>query len=104
MTESEPETPYHADHIDPAELPITWGLFVALEMAPMGDYEAVREFYDAAIAELGEEGLLRGWHLVAVALRKALQEHASQCACGSDQWLEGQQVVNAAWAEGDRDA
>lgn len=34
MTENE-------DRSDPAELPITWGLFIKLEMAPEGELEDV---------------------------------------------------------------
>lgn len=69
----------------------------------MGDYEAVREFYEAAVAEIGDDGLMRGWHLVAAKLRDRLQEHAQACECGSDEWLEREQVSNAAWAVGESD-
>jgi hypothetical protein len=89
------------DRSDPAELPITWGLFVKLEMAPDGELEDVWEYHADAEDAIGEDGLLRGWALVATVLRRYLQDHAAKlgCDCGSDEWLEREQVYNAEWAE-----
>ena len=94
MTENE----VHEDRSDPAELPVTWGLFVKLEMAPMGELEDVWDYAEAAEAEIGIDGLHRGWHLVAAWLRQALQEHAQACDCGSDSWLQREQAKVAEWA------
>jgi hypothetical protein len=90
------------DRSDPAELPITWGLFTNLEMAPEGELEDAWEFARAADGEIGMDGLHRGWHLVAALLRKYLQDHAAKlgCDCGSEEWLRREQVVNAQWAAG----
>jgi hypothetical protein len=90
---------------DPAELPITWALFTKLEMAPMGELEDAWDYYDAAVEQVGEDGLLRGWALVAAVLRKSLQDHAAEvgCDCGSDAWLAREQIFNAHWAEGHPD-
>jgi hypothetical protein len=84
-----------------AELPITWGLFVKLETAsqtvPEGELADVSEFYDVAVAEIGEEGLLRGWALAAAVLREHLREHAVRlgCDCASDDWLRREQLHHA---------
>jgi hypothetical protein len=94
MTETE-------DPSDPSELPITWGLFIKLETAPMGELEDAWAFEEAAEAEIGVDGLLRGWALVAAVLRKHLQDHAEKmgCDCGSEDWLQREQIFNAEWAE-----
>jgi hypothetical protein len=89
------------DKSDPAELPITWGLFVKLQMAPEGELEDVWDYNTAAEAEIGVDGLMRGWDLVACVLLKYLRDHAAKlgCDCGSDEWLQREQVYNAQWAE-----
>lgn len=94
MTEDE-------DRADPAELPITWGLFVKLQTAPMGKLEGVWAFEEAAEAEIGVDGLLRGWDLVAAYLCRSLREHAEQlgCDCGTDDWLKRVQIETAKWSD-----
>jgi hypothetical protein len=49
---------------------------------------------EAAEAEIGTDGLLSGWALVAALLRKLLVDHADQvgCDCGSAEWLEETQL------------
>ena len=87
------------DRSDPAELPIVWGLFTKLEMAPMGELEEVWDYARAAEDQIGFEGMDRGWHLVAFHLRRVLLEHAQGCDCGSDEWLQREQVRLAEWAK-----
>ena len=93
MSETGQEGP-ETDRADPAEFPITWGLFIKLQEAPEGQLEDVWKFFDAAVEEIGEDGLLRGWDLVAAYLLARLREHASElgCDCGSDDWLARVQV------------
>ena len=40
------------------------------------------------VTEYGAEALLNGLLSVCTRLRQALGEHAVECYCGSDQWLE----------------
>jgi hypothetical protein len=102
MTDRHPDE----DYSDPAELPIVWGLFRALETACEGDGlpdSTVASLGEAAEAQLGVDGLLRGWALTAAVLRARLQEHAARvgCSCGSDEWLLREQIYNAEWAAGE---
>lgn len=82
------------DRSDPAELPITWALFVKLQEAPMGELEDVWAFEEAAEEQIGVDGLMRGWDLVACYLLARLREHAVHlgCDCGSDEWLRRVQI------------
>lgn len=72
---------------------ITWSLFIALEH---GDQDTI----DAICDESDESTLLKGWDVVAKRLRQALQEHAVECYCGSDEWLE-QELIHLAEGRGD---
>jgi hypothetical protein len=85
MTETE-------DRSDPAEFPITLGLFIKLMEAPEGDLDDVWEFGKAADEAIGVDGLLRGWDLVACFLLAALRHHANGCDCGSVEWLKREQL------------
>jgi hypothetical protein len=49
----------------------------------------------ALVEEYGCETLLTGMGAVCTRLRQALQEHAVECYCGSDEWLE-QELHNLA--------
>ena len=51
-------------------------------------------FVEAAEAEIGVEGLLSGWAIVAALLRERLVEHAEtlNCDCGSAEWLRSEQL------------
>jgi hypothetical protein len=74
-----------------------WGLFRSLESACEGaglPDETVNGLYQAALTEIGGEGLDLGWHLVAAWLRQVILEHASEtgCECGSLAWLEREQL------------
>jgi hypothetical protein len=76
---------------------IVWALFTKLEGVEgagrdLPDPE-VDAFFDAAEAEIGYDGLMGGWAIVAALLRKRLIEHAEQvgCDCGSDDWLTREQ-------------
>ena len=73
------------------------------------DYRAAYALFAAAerrdgsmitelVKEYGAEALLNGLLSVCTRLRKALAEHAVECYCGSDQWLE-QELIQL--AEGD---
>lgn len=42
----------------------------------------------ALVEEYGAEVLLNGMGTVCTRLRHALREHAVECYCGSDEWLE----------------
>ena len=42
----------------------------------------------ALVEEYGAEALLNGMGSVCTRLRHALREHAVECYCGSDEWLE----------------
>jgi hypothetical protein len=77
-----------------------WGLFRSLETACEGaglPDETVNALYEAALDEIGGEGLDRGWHLVAARLRQVILEHAQQvgCNCGSLEWMEREQFHHA---------
>jgi hypothetical protein len=78
--------------LDPFQ--ITWGLFTALETAEELPDLTVDGLLEAAEAEIGTDGLLSGWALVAALLRKLLVDHADQvgCDCGSAEWLEETQL------------
>jgi hypothetical protein len=73
---------------------IVWGLFVLLERIAESDRDLpdpeVDAFLEAAESEVGTDGLLSGWAIVAAVIRKQLLDHADKvgCDCGSDQWLE----------------
>ena len=77
---------------------IVWGLFVLLERIAESDKDLpdpeVDAFLDAAEAEVGTDGLLSGWAIVAALLRQRLIEHAEQvgCDCGSAEWLNSEQL------------
>jgi hypothetical protein len=80
---------------------VTWGVFRALESACEGDGlpdSTVDALDRAAEDEIGVEGLIAGWSLVATKLRRALLEHAAKvgCSCGSLEWLEAEQLRHAA--------
>jgi hypothetical protein len=77
---------------------VTWGLFRALEAAEDLPDPVVDELLEAAEDEIGTDGLLSGWALVAAVLRMALLEHAETlgCECGSLRWLEQAQLRHAA--------
>jgi hypothetical protein len=81
--------------IDPVA--IVWGLFVHLERTAEQDKDfpdsEVDAFFEGAESEIGTDGLLSGWAIVAALLRKRLIEHAEQvgCDCGSDEWLTREQ-------------
>jgi hypothetical protein len=73
---------------------VTWGLFRALEAAETLPDPTVDELLEAAEDEIGTDGLLSGWALVAALLRHHLLRHADQlgCDCGSPEWLEREQL------------
>jgi hypothetical protein len=80
---------------------ITWGLFRALEATcEHGELPdpTVDELFEAAEGEIGVDGLLSGWGLVAARLRQALVEHAETvgCDCGSEGWMEREQLLRVA--------
>jgi hypothetical protein len=86
---------------EPDPFLVTLGLFRALEAACDGKGlpdPVVDDLLEAAIDEIGGEGLDAGWHLVAARLRQALLDHASEvgCDCGSLAWLEREQLGRAA--------
>jgi hypothetical protein len=79
---------------------IVLGLFRALEAACEGDGlpdPTVDSLYEAAVEEIGPEGLDSGWALVAAKLRKVILDHAGEigCDCGSLAWLEREQLYHA---------
>lgn len=77
---------------------VVWGLFVLLEMTAEQDKDLpdpeVDAFLEAAEAEVGTDGLLSGWAIVAAILRKHLIDHADTlgCDCGSPEWLAREQL------------
>jgi hypothetical protein len=80
----------------------TWGLFRALETETACEGTGLPDptvdgLYEAALAEIGGDGLDAGWHLVAARLRQALVEHAQEldCDCGSAAWVEREQFARA---------
>jgi hypothetical protein len=88
------------DKSDPGEFPITLGLFIKLMEAPEGQLEDVWKFHEAAEDEIGTDGLLRGWDLVACFLLASLREHANDCDCGSLEWLKREQLRAAGESRG----
>jgi hypothetical protein len=72
----------------------TWGLFRALEAAKTLPDPTVDSLFEAAEAEIGTDGLLSGWALVAALLRVELLRHSEQldCDCGSLEWLAQAQL------------
>jgi hypothetical protein len=58
-----------------------WRMFCALEASDS-------DLLDSITDEYPPEDLLSGMGLVAARLRVALREHAVDCDCGSDRWLE----------------
>jgi hypothetical protein len=74
----------------PDEYLVVMGLFRALERAEELPDPIVDGLYEAALTEIGGEGLDSGWALVAARLRQALLEHSSEvgCDCGSLERLE----------------
>jgi ketosteroid isomerase-like protein len=76
-------TPFTEDQADQG-LRAAWSLFIAIEN---GD----DEFADEVLREFGET-IHAGWPILAGILRKALIEHANDCDCGSDAWLERQRL------------
>ena len=83
-----------ADPVDTDTTAVVWGLFVLLERTADQDKDfpddEVDAFFEAAEAEIGTDGLLSGWAIVAALLRKHLIELAEKlgCDCGSPEWLE----------------
>jgi hypothetical protein len=79
---------------------VTWGLFRKLEEAEEAGRDLpdpeVDVFYEAAEAEIGVDGLLSGWAIVAALLRKYLLDHATGCDCGTVAWLGREQFHHAA--------
>jgi hypothetical protein len=77
---------------------IALGLFRALEAAPDLPDPTVDDLLDQAEDEIGTDGLLSGWALVAGRLRDVLVVHAREvgCDCGSLEWLEQEQLHYAA--------
>jgi hypothetical protein len=73
---------------------VAWGLFRRLETVETLPDSVLDELLDAAEAEIGIDGLLSGWALVAALLRHHLLEHARElgCDCGSLGWLETVQL------------
>jgi len=75
---------------------VVWGLFALLETVAEQDKDLpdpqVDAFLEAAEAEVGTDGLLSGWAIVAAILRKHL-DHAETlgCDCGSPEWLAREQ-------------
>jgi hypothetical protein len=76
---------------------VTWGLFRALEAAETLPDPTVDSLLEAAEAEIGTEGLLSGWALLAALLGDQLLRHSQQlgCDCGSLAWLERSQLHHA---------
>jgi hypothetical protein len=76
---------------------VTHGLFRALERAEELLDPTVDELLEAAEVEIGTDGLLSGWALVAALLRDQLLQHSQQlgCHCGSLAWLEREQFHHA---------
>jgi hypothetical protein len=72
---------------------VTWGLFCKLEAAETLPDPEVEAFFEAAESEIGTDGLLSGWTIVAALLRKRLIKHAETlgCECGSAEWLNSEQ-------------
>jgi hypothetical protein len=62
---------------------VVWGLFVMLEKAEGLPDPEVDAFVEAAEAEIGTDGLLSGWAIVAALLRKRLIEHAVPSAASA---------------------
>jgi hypothetical protein len=75
---------------DPDEFLIAWGLFRKLEAAEQLPDPEVDRFVEAALDQVGEDGLLSGWGIVASILCQYLREHAAAlgCDCGSLEWME----------------
>jgi len=73
---------------------IVWGLFTKLEAARDLPDREVDAFYEAAVSEIGTDGLLSGWAIVAAVLRKRLIEHSETlgCDCGGAAWLQREQL------------
>lgn len=76
---------------------VVLGLFRALEAACEADGlpdPTVDGLYEAALAQIGGEGLDSGWALVAARLRQVILDHAGEvgCDCGSLAWLEREQL------------
>jgi hypothetical protein len=65
-----------------------WSLFAAFERRDCSMTTALVEQY-------GAETLLLGMGAVCARLRHALREHAVECYCGSDAWLE-QELIHLA--------
>jgi hypothetical protein len=70
------------------------GLFVLLGKAEDLPDPEVDAFYEATESEIGTDGLLSGWAIVAALLRRRLIEHAEVCGCecGSAGWLRSEQL------------
>ena len=83
---------------DPDPTAVVWGLFVLLETTAEQDKDLpdpeVDAFLEAAEAEIGPDGLMSGWAIVAAILRKHLIDHAETlgCECGSAEWLNSEQL------------
>jgi hypothetical protein len=94
---------------DPDPTAVVWGLFVLLETTAEQDKDLpdpdVDAFLQAAESEIGVEGLLGGWAIVAAILRKHLIDHAETlgCDCGSPEWLEREPLTSRARRTHDRE-
>lgn len=76
-------TPFTEEETDQG-LRGAWSLFIACEH---DEFELAGEILE----EFGQS-IHAGWPILAAILRKSLLEHANDCDCGSDDWLERQRL------------
>jgi hypothetical protein len=80
------------DPVDDHYTPVVWALFTKREAAETLPDPEVEAFFEAAEAQIGVDGLLSGWGIVAARLRQMILGHATACDCGSLEWMQREQL------------